>query len=48
MLQGVIKENAKQFYDKVSKVLSRLPLDACKILNMGETGIASVLNQTKL
>jgi hypothetical protein len=37
-MTGFNKENVKQFYDKVSEVLSRHPLGASKIWSMDETG----------
>jgi hypothetical protein len=44
-ITGFNKENAKRFYDKISEVLSRHPLDESKIRNMDETGITPVLKK---
>jgi hypothetical protein len=41
------KENTKQIYDRVSKVVSRYSPGATKIWNMGETGITTVLKPKK-
>jgi hypothetical protein len=43
-----IKENVKQFYDKVTEVLLRYLVGASKIWDMDETGITTALKPKEI